>query len=74
MNYIVFWKDAPGQQVYTVVDAEDRLVERDDDYIETNSIKRLDSEEDVLMALANASGDKYAITRELARNTLGWDV
>lgn len=74
MKYIIFWKDAPGQQVHTVVDVDNKPVLRDDEYVATHDIKPLDSEEDVLRALNEASGDKFAVAPELARATLGWDV
>lgn len=74
MNYIVFWKDAPGQQVSTVVDAENRPVQRDSEYIKQYDITVLTNEHDVLDVLSQASGRHYATTPEIARATLGWDV
>jgi hypothetical protein len=73
-EYIVFWKDAPGQQVSTVVDAREQIVRRDAAYIESNSITILDDDEVTLHALEDADGTHYAITPEIARRVLGWDV
>lgn len=74
MNYIIFWKDAPGQQVNTVVDATNAPVLRDDDYVVLHGVQRLRTEEEVLRALEEESGEKFAVAPELARVTLGWDV
>lgn len=73
-EYIVFWKDAPGQQVHTVVDTNNEPVRRDEEYLRLNKIPILDSDEDVLSALAAAEGDKYAVAPIVARRTLGWNV
>lgn len=73
-EFIIFWKDHPGQQVSTVVDAHNQPVARDTSYLDTNGICLLEHESDVLDALNAASGVKYAVTRDLARKTLGWDV
>ncbi len=74
MKYIVFWKSSHGQQVSTVVDAHNQPVLRDDDYLDTNDIPELTNPELVFTALDLAEGSRYAITPELARETLGWDV
>lgn len=73
-EYIVFWKEAPGQQVTTVVDAHSNPATRDDEYVESNGVPVLDDEDGVFAALDRADGTHYAITPELARQTLGWDV
>lgn len=74
MSYIVVWKDAPGQQVSTVVDAHDVPVQRDEAYLARNNIVIYHSQDDVLETLEAATGHKFAITADLARSTLGWDV
>lgn len=74
MKYIVFWKSAPGRQASTVVDAHNQPVLRDEEYLDTNDIPELRNADLVFLALNQASGDKYAVTPELARATLGWDV
>jgi hypothetical protein len=74
MNYIVFWKDAPGQQVSTIVDAENHPIQRDSEYIMQQNITVLTNGFDVLEALSRADGRHYATTPEIARATLGWDV
>jgi hypothetical protein len=72
--YIVFWKEAPGQQVSTVVDARDQVVKRDQSYLESNSITVLTDPEAALQVLEQADGTHYAVTPEVARQVLGWDV
>lgn len=73
-EYIVFWKDAPGQQVHTVVDSRNEPVRRDEEYVAANDIPVLDDTVQVLNALADADGKHYATTVVVARRTLGWDV
>jgi hypothetical protein len=73
-DYIVIWKDAPGQQVATIADAVDQPVLRDEAYVATQGIVILRDEESVLDALRAADGTKYAVTPALAQQTLGWDV
>ena len=73
-RYIIFWKDSPGQQVSTVVDAHNQPVLRDDDYLETNDIPKLYNADHVFTVLDLAEGQRFAIEPELARVTLGWDV
>lgn len=73
-SYIVFWKDEQGQQVNTTVDAHNEPVRRDFKYIDTNDILVLTSPDSVFVALDQADGRKYAVSPELARATLGWDV
>lgn len=74
IDYIVFWKDEAGQQVATTVDAHNRPVHRDHDYVITNDIPVLKTNDEVFNVLELANGDKFAITPHLARETLGWDV
>lgn len=73
-EYIVFWKDAPGQQVSTVIDANQEPVRRDEDYVHVNDIEVLDNDEQVIVALSEADGKKYAVEPQVARRVLGWDV
>lgn len=73
-DYIIFWKDAPGQQVSTTVDAHNQCVFRDDDYVTINDIKVLKQDYQVFLALDAATGEKFAVTPEMAQRTLGWDV
>lgn len=73
-EYIVIWKDAAGQQVSTIVDAYDRPVRRDVDYLLAQDIPVLSKKEDVLTVLKHADGRKVALEPELARSTLGWDL
>lgn len=74
MNYIVFWKNSPGQQVSTVVDAHNQPVLRDGEYLSIHGITVLQDSDAVFSVLDEAAGDKYAVDRDLARSTLGWDV
>lgn len=73
-EYIVFWKDAPGQQVSTVFDAVDDFVRRDEAYVKANGIPVLSTVTEVLNVLSDADGHKYAVTPELATQTLGWEL
>lgn len=73
-DYIVIWKDAPGQQVSTVVDAHDQPARRDWEYIVNNSIPVIDNEDKVIAELAVANGEKFAVPTQVARDVLGWDV
>lgn len=73
-KYIVIWQDAPGQQVSTVVDGNNNPIPRDAEYLEVNGIPTFGSEDVVHSTLDLADGTKFAITPELARATLGWEV
>lgn len=73
-KYIVIWKDEPGQQVSTVVDSNNAPIKRDEEYLKTNKIELLDNEAEVFQVLSEADGEKVAVTPELARATLGWEV
>lgn len=73
-DFIVIWKDRPGQQVSTVVDAHNNPVIRNAEYLSTQGISILEHKEDVLNVLSTADGYKYGITRELANDVLGWQV
>lgn len=73
-EWIVIWKDSPGQQVSTTVDAHNEPVRRDAEYLQAQGIQTLEDESAVLFVLKAANGDKFAITPELARATLGWDL
>lgn len=73
-EFIVFWKDAHGQQVNTVVDGHNKPVHRDDAYLRMHGVTVLQTEEEVLSALATADGTKYATSPQIVRATLGWDV
>lgn len=73
-KYVVFWKSRPGQQVSTVVDAHNQPVLRDEAYLSTNDILVLDDAGEVFQVLSENTGEKVAVTPELARATLGWDV
>ena len=73
-EFIVFWKSNPGQQVHTVVDAHNQPFHRDFEYLRVNGVIPLTSEDEVLEVLEKADGTKYAVTPEVARATLGWDV
>jgi len=73
-EYIVIWKEAPGQQVSTVVDAHDVPVRRSTAYLMAQDIPVLDDLSDVLTTLEHANGRKIAVEPELARSALGWDL
>ena len=73
-EFIVFWKDAPGQQVSTTVDAYNNPVRRDAENLEAQGIPVLRKKDDVLSILNRADGTKVAIAPDLARSTLGWDI
>lgn len=74
MSYLVIWKDGPGQQVSTVVDSNNEPMQRDAEYVKQQNITQASNEEAVFMFLREADGTKFAVTPELARETLGWDV
>lgn len=73
-KYIVIWKNGPGQQVSTVVDGHNAPVLREVEYLEKQHIGILENKEAVFAHLAVANATKAAITPELARETLGWDI
>ena len=74
MKYIVVWKDKPGQRISTVLDARDEIVRRDPEYLQENGIPTFGQKEVVLNVLEMADGKKFAISEEMARDVLGWDV
>lgn len=74
IDYIVFWKTDPGQQVSTIADAHNQPVRRDLTYVQTNDIPILSDEGQVFTALELANGERYAVSPDLARETLGWDL
>lgn len=74
MTYIVIWKDQPGQQVSTVVDANNVPVARDEDYLASNDIPVVDETVEIFDTLKRADGQKIAVTYYQARQSLGWDV
>lgn len=73
-EYIVIWKDAPGQQISTLVDANDNPVIRDASYLIANDIATVTNEAALMSVLDATDGRKIAISTTLARSTLGWDV
>jgi hypothetical protein len=73
-DYIVFWKDAPGQQVSTTVDAYNNPVRRDYEYIKAQNIGIATSKDSILTILKRADGTKIAAEPVLAREALGWDI
>lgn len=73
-EFFVIWKSEPGSRVSTTVDAHDKPVLRDAEYITSNDILIVRHERDLLGLLGLASGVKYAVAPELARSILGWDV
>ncbi len=74
VEYIVFWQDDDKKQISTTVDAKNLPVTRDLTYVTTNDIPILEDSGAVFTALENSTGDKYAVTTDLARSALGWDV
>lgn len=74
MNYIVIWKDGPGQQVSTVVDSNNEPMQRDQEWLNSNNIPEAQDKDTVFSILADADGTKFAVTPDLARATLGWDL
>ena len=73
-EYIVVWKEAPGQQVSTVVDAHDAPVRRDVDYLLAQEIPVVGDSRTALQVLEKADGRKIALEPETARSALGWDL
>lgn len=73
-QYVVFWKDAPGQQINTVVDAHGDVVTRESEYVKTNNITVLEHDDEIVDVINHPDGTKYAVTPDLAREVLGWEV
>ncbi len=73
-EWIVIWKDSPGYRVSTVVDAMNRPVVRDDDYVHAQNLTACTEKSHLLSILKEANGVKVAITPELVSSVLGWEV
>lgn len=73
-DYVIIWKDRPGQQVGTVVDTAGNPVVRTAKYVTVNNYPVAEGADTIYSTLEEADGTKFAVSVANAREVLGWEV
>lgn len=69
-KFVVIWFDE-NNDVYTVTDGDDNIIEREYDALKSDVHGVLSTEEEIEDATADV---RYAVPVDLAREVFGWDL